>query len=257
MISYDDLASELGAYVTNSGLPPADVTAKLTLQAAGSTVSRLLDLARAARSSAAVPVTPMSSYGHATEDELGTLLREHGSDKSTHHDYHRLYAHVLGPRRSEALNVFEVGLGSNHLDVTGNMGECAKPGASLRGFRDFLPRAQVYGADIDRRILFTEDRIKTYFVDQTDPASFGPLERELPALDLVIDDGLHCTHTNLATAAFAVRKLRSRGWLVVEDIPERSLPVWHLAALLLPCESWRTAVVAAQWGWLFVAERVA
>ena len=256
MIAHATIERELALFVTNSGLPPEDVTDALTLQAAAQTVPRLLDLARAVRSSAAVPVTPMSSYEHATEAELGTLLREHGSDKSTGHNYHLFYSSILGPRRTEALNVFEVGLGSNHLDVTGNMGECAKPGASLRAFRDFLPRAHVYGADIDRRILFTEDRIKTYFVDQTDPASFGPLELELPALDLIIDDGLHCTHTNLATAAFAVRKLRSRGWLVVEDIRESSLPIWHLAALILPRESWRTSVVAGQWGWLFVAERV-
>ena len=31
--------------------------------------------------------------------------------------------------------------------------------ASVRAFRDFLKKAQIYGADIDKKILFKEDRI--------------------------------------------------------------------------------------------------
>ena len=46
------------------------------------------------------------------------------------------------------------------------MGPKGKPGASVRAFRDYFTKAQIFGADIDSEILFSEKRIKTYEVDQ-------------------------------------------------------------------------------------------
>lgn len=43
------------------------------------------------------------------------------------------------------------------------------PGGSLRAYRDYLPNAKIYGAGIDASILFPEDRINTFVVDQLDP----------------------------------------------------------------------------------------
>jgi hypothetical protein len=39
---------------------------------------------------------------------------------------------------------------------------------------------------------------------------------------------------NLAVLAFGLKRLKNRGWLVIEDIPERAVPVWELVAALLP-----------------------
>ena len=38
-----------------------------------------------------------------------------------------------------------------------------KPGASLRAWRDYFENALIYGADIDKNILFKENRINTFF----------------------------------------------------------------------------------------------
>ena len=46
-----------------------------------------------------------------------------------------------------------------------------KPGASLRVWRDYFPNAIIYGADIDKDILFAEERIKTFYIDQLDPVA--------------------------------------------------------------------------------------
>jgi hypothetical protein len=256
MIPFAKLAAELPAYVTNSGNPPEPIASELTLQAARKTLPGLLGVARALGHGWEPRVTTMGAgeYWHPSERELAVMLCERGSDKSTNHDYERLYAHILGPRRSEHLSVFEVGLGSPNQDVTGNMGLGAKPGASLRAFRDYLPNAQIFGADVDRRILFGEERITTFYVDQTDPRTFEHLERSLPELDLVIDDGLHCTHANLATVEFAIRKLRSRGWLVIEDIRESSLDLWKLVGMILPPDRFASVIVRGRDGFLFVAE---
>ena len=48
------------------------------------------------------------------------------------------------------------------------MGLSGRPWACVRGWRDLSPNALVYGADIDRNILFEEDRIKTFYCDQLD-----------------------------------------------------------------------------------------
>lgn len=180
---------------------------------------------------------------------LKALLDRYGSDKASRHDYHLIYGRILAqPIRA----MLEVGLGTNNEDVISNMGREGKPGASLRVFRDFLPEAQVFGADIDRRILFAEDRITTYYVDQTDPASVDALGAQLPELDLVIDDGLHAPHANLAVVALAVRKLRPGGWVVVEDIADEAAPLWRVVGSLLPWEAW---LIHAKGGLVFTARR--
>ena len=70
------------------------------------------------------------------------------------------------------MNILEIGLGTNNVDVVSNMGRDGIPGASLRAFRDYLINSKIYGADIDKSILFSEERIETYFVDQTNDTSF-------------------------------------------------------------------------------------
>jgi hypothetical protein len=89
--------------------------------------------------------------------------------------------------------------------------------------------AQVFGADIDRRILFDEDRIRTYYVDQTRFSSFDELYSNLAdgMFDLVIDDGLHSPNANIATMLFALKILRPSGFFVVEDIISSSMPIWQ------------------------------
>lgn len=165
---------------------------------------------------------------------LKKVLDAYGSDKANFHNYHNLYATILSNR--EAIQGFlEIGLGTNNLKVVSNMGALGKPGASLRAFRDFLPNANIYGADIDKEILFTEDRIQTVFVDQTDSAAFAALDKLVPSeLDLIIDDGLHSPNANIITMTFALPKIRVGGWFVIEDIALEALPAWEVTAALLP-----------------------
>jgi hypothetical protein len=144
---------------------------------------------------------------------LEALFTRYGTDKAEHdHDY--LYASILR-NRGFALNVLEIGIGE--------LGE--KPGASLRAFREFLRAANIYGADIKRRILFQESRIKTFFVNQTILESFSAIseDSECCEFDLIIDDGLHSPNGNIASLMFACKNLREGGWFVVGDI--RDSPV--------------------------------
>lgn len=188
---------------------------------------------------------------------LKELLDHHGSDKANDHNYHHLYGAVLAPS-DRIENIFEIGLGTNNTEIAANMGAAGRPGASLRAFRDFCPHARVYGADIDRRILFTEDRIETFYLDQTDPATFDDLRRALPAgFDLVIDDGLHAPHANIESLRFGLQAVKIGGWVVVEDISGAATALWQVVAGLLPRERYRSHVFKCDGAMLFAAQRLA
>jgi hypothetical protein len=169
-------------------------------------------------------------------ENLKDALNKHGSDKSNHHNYHYVYGPIL-KNRNEVTGILEIGMGTNNTDVVSNMGQEGKPGASLRAFKEFLPNATIYGADVDKRILFEEDRIKTFYVDQTKSETLDLLNKQIPEnLDLIIDDGLHSPNANIAVLTFALNKLKPNGWFVVEDISENAIQVWEVMAELLPKE---------------------
>jgi hypothetical protein len=179
-----EIVNELAAFSPASG-PAGAFRAKggLTLKSAQQTFPLICSLIKAVSLSLIAPqpietLFPAQASSNATA-ELATLFNQYGSDKSSAHDYHLVYAPLLGPRRSDPLRLLEIGLGTNDPNVVSTMGPSGKPGASLRAFRDFCPNAQVFGADIDRRILFDEDRIRTYYVDQTRFSSFDELYSNL------------------------------------------------------------------------------
>jgi len=234
--------------------------ARLTMLSADQTFPLLVDLVSRNGTPAQEP-TPIASLvdtegKKAAAAELKTLFDKFGSDKSKYHDYHLLYGSILAePPR--VTHVFEVGLGTNNRDVVSHMvGRGDQPGASLRAFREFLPHAQIFGADIDRRILFEEERISTFFLDQTDPRSFDVLSASIPGdFDLIIDDGLHSPSANIATLSFGLGKLKIGGWVVVEDIAPRALALWQVIATLLP-EAYESHIVRAQDALLFAVRRL-
>ena len=100
--------------------------------------------------------------------KLESIFNKYGSDKANYHNYHYLYAWIL-KNPSEIKSLFEIGLGTKNSNVVSNMGKNGKPGASLKAFKEFLPNASIIGADVDSKILLEEERIKTFFVDQTNP----------------------------------------------------------------------------------------
>jgi hypothetical protein len=133
------------------------------------------------------------------------------------------------------------------------MGPAGKPGASLRAFQNFLPNSQIFGADIDASILFSDERIKTFPVDQLDRGSLVKLGHKLNPIkfDLIIDDGLHLPNANLNTLIFGLELLKSDGILVIEDISDASLIIWQIASAILS-DKYRTYLIKARGGNLFV-----
>lgn len=161
--------------------------------------------------------------------ELCCVMSKFGSDKGKN-SYTTLYSALFNQFRNESMRVFELGLGSNNPDVLSNMGVFGAPGASHRGWRQFFPNALVYGADIDRGILFEEDRIRTFYCDQLDRSSINDLwsRPELQeGVDIIIEDGLHTFEANISFLEGSLGQLRPGGIYVIEDIAWSCFDKWY------------------------------
>jgi hypothetical protein len=181
----------------------------------------------------------------------------YGSDKASKHNYHLVYSYILR-ERTAFTGLLEIGIGSDDTNIASNMGRGGKPGASLRAFRDFLPNAMIYGADFDDKILFEEKRIKTFFVDQTNPDTLEQLNHSVPdKLDLIIDDGLHAPNANIATLIFALPKLKDEGgWFIIEDIPESAISIWEVVSAILPANMYKSHLIRTKGAYMFACQKI-
>merc|ERR1712224_877967 len=119
------------------------------------------------------------------------------------------------------MGILEVGMGTNDTHITSHMGAAGTPGASLRAWKEYLPKAHIFGADFDPKIMMKEQRIETHVVDQLEYASFEKLHEDLGkrSFDVIIDDAIHTNVGNLNTIAFGLNgACKPNGWIVVEDI---------------------------------------
>ena len=158
---------------------------------------------------------------------LCEIMGRNNSDKgslnisSSWHNYTTLYYSLFKNITHKALRVFELGIGTNNPNIASNMGINGRPGASLYGWSEFFPNSKIFGADIDRNILFNTDRIKTFYCDQTNPEVIQDMWNE-PELqdnfDIIIDDGLHLYHANFTFFENSIHKLNSKGYYIIEDI---------------------------------------
>ena len=231
--------------------------APLTIQAINQFVPALVALARevGVEKSKLLSVEDfLKERDKGNSEILRSLFQSYGSDKASTNDYFIIYASLLSQQKSIE-KVLEIGLGTNYVDIVSTMGRYGKPGASLRAFRDFLPNAKVYGADIDQRVLFREDRIDTFHIDQTDPATFEYLAIKVgDQFDLMIDDGLHSPNANIHSLTFFLQKLKVGGYAVIEDIPTNALDVWMVVSVILP-DNFNCQIIQTKAAYMFVVCR--
>lgn len=170
-------------------------------------------------------------YSKNKNCELTILADKYGSDKGIidsskhrfpwpYHTYTDFYQRLWGHCRNCVKKVFECGLGTNNPKLPSSMGLLGKPGASLRMWRDYFPFAQIYGADIDKNILFSEERIQTYFIDQLDPELIKNCWNEIDEFDFdfILDDGLHTFNAGSCLFVNSIDRLSKNGIYVIEDV---------------------------------------
>jgi SAM-dependent methyltransferase len=176
------------------------------------------------------------------EDELSVLCDIYGSDKGSIskmsnsstsinlHTYTSVYHALFSPIRDQVKAVFECGIGTDNPNIQSSMGTHGRPGASLRVWRDYFKHAVIVGGDIDKDILFEENRIHTAFLDQTKPEKiktfFSSLKPDYPdSFDIMIDDGLHSHEAAICLLENSFCYLKPGGIYVIEDMYESDITV--------------------------------
>ena len=157
------------------------------------------------------PATPPA----ADAPELGDLSRiAYGStDKGPlGHGFTEVYERFLEPLRSRPVRVLEIGIAS---------------GGSLLAWRDYFPRAQVYGIDIEKNAHLDSEVIHTFVADQSKREQLGAFLAKFPGpFDLIVDDGGHAMNQQQVSLGFLFPHVRAGGYYVVEDLPS-SLRKYH------------------------------
>ena len=172
-------------------------------------------------------------YYEKKASALSLLCDEYGCDKgyfnlskrvffrNLHpHTYVDFYSLLFDHCRNDIKKVFECGIGTNNPNLSSSMGIQYKPGASLRVWRDYFSKANIYGGDIDKNILFEEERIKTFEVDQLQKDSIQKMWNNIKEnnFDLIIDDGLHTYDAGVILFNNSYSMLRNGGLYVIEDV---------------------------------------
>ena len=138
-------------------------------------------------------------------------------------DYSDFYYDLFLFSKDSVKKVFELGIGTVDKNKMYNMdflGDNYQPGGSLRVWKNFFKNANIYGADIDKNILFQEDRIKTYYVDQGNIDSIKLLWQSINEedFDIIIDDGCHRYEETIVFFENSIDRLRVGGSYIIEDI---------------------------------------
>jgi SAM-dependent methyltransferase len=174
----------------------------------------------------------MYSFDEKTPTILCEIMGRHRSDKGhanikeSWHNYTTFYYNLFKDRRDTHLRLFELGLGTNNTTFLSNMGPDGVPGASLYGWKDFFPLAHIFGADIDKDILFQTDRIQTFYCDQTNPDTIKTMWEALDPFDIIIEDGLHTFAANVCFFENSIHKLKSNGYYIIEDVLKEEAPLF-------------------------------
>jgi hypothetical protein len=165
----------------------------------------------------------LTTLDYTKPTELCLLMGKYGSDKGSEnisqswHNYTVVYNKLFKERKNENLNIFELGLGTNNVKIPSNMSVNEKPGASLFGWREYFPNSNIYGADINKQILFKEERIKTFFCDQTNPSIINNMWNE-ELKDIEFDVIVDKFEANCCFFENSIQKLKSGGFYIIEDI---------------------------------------
>ena len=135
-------------------------------------------------------------------DALTEIGLRHSTDKAVDHKFTPFYNSKLHHLRQYPINLLEIGV--FHAQ-------------SLRTWKEYFPKATIYGFDIDDRKLYQEDRIIIEQGDQTDVSFITTVFGDV-MFDVIIDDGGHTMYQQQTTLVHIFDRLKSCGAYILEDL---------------------------------------
>jgi len=152
-------------------------------------------------STSAAPAPPrepsrLEAYFDAHQDGPGIWKWRHYFDV-----YDRYFARFVG----QEVHVVEIGIYS---------------GGSLAMWRDYFGEGcRVHGVDIEPACrAYESEHVDVFIGDQADPAFWARFREQVPTVDVVIDDGGHLAHQQIATLEALLPHLSPGGVYLCEDV---------------------------------------
>jgi len=91
-------------------------------------------------------------------------------------------------------------------------------------WQDFLPNANIYGADVDPLTMFKDGRIKTYLCDQRNKEDLENLIKQTGSnIDIVIDDASHDPSYQVSTCETLMPLLKKDVVYIIEDVANQGI----------------------------------
>lgn len=167
-------------------------------------------------------------------NELTELCNKYKTDKGNKvffenqdapHEYSFIYEKFLKDRKFEVKSILEIGLfwrGEIRGVQDLNLGP-----RSLYVWRDYFPKAKVFGFDILDGTRFNEDRIKVIQGSQDSEKDLNNLAdtilKDTGKADVVIDDGSHViSHIEKTYRILFDKLLKPGGYFFIEDLAPNS-----------------------------------
>ncbi|TDC54728.1 class I SAM-dependent methyltransferase [Actinomadura sp. KC345] len=148
--------------------------------------------------------------------DLGELSLRYGSDKwASFHWYTPHYERHFASLRDEPVRILEIGIGGYEDDPGGS---------SLKMWKRFFHRGEIFGLDLYDKSELNETRLTALTGDQNAPEELIAIAEEHGPFDVVIDDGSHMNehvHTSFRTLFSYVR---AGGLYVIEDLQTAYFP---------------------------------
>ena len=143
-------------------------------------------------------------------DDLTKLAIKYGTDKWGSHYYTQHYHTFFHHLREQPIKFLEIGVGGYN--------DPEKGGESLRMWKEYFPKAQIYAIDICDKSLLEEERITIYKGSQVDKKFLKKIVNEIGEFDIIIDDGSHLNEHIIKTFQILFPTLKKNGIYAIEDL---------------------------------------
>lgn len=143
---------------------------------------------------------------------LSELALKHQTDKWGHHYYTDHYHHHLQHLRETRFNMLEIGVGGYEYPDRG--------GQSLRMWKEYFPKANIFAIDIYNKEKLQESRITIFEGSQTDRQFLAHTCNRMPGelpLMLIVDDGSHDNGHIITSFQELWPNLADGGIYIIED----------------------------------------
>jgi hypothetical protein len=139
------------------------------------------------------------------------ICKRYGADKGDHkinakgETYADIYDRYFSSIRYEEINILELGV---------------KGGASIAAYREYFPKARIYGIDIDPHCKEFHDPSKNIFIEimsQTDESAINAFLKDTK-FDIILDDASHVNKFTIASYNILNNRVKSNGIYIIEDL---------------------------------------